>query len=54
MQARRNPKIAALARALDETRHTGPAASAGWTDRMADRMRGARPAGRGGFGGTAG
>jgi AcrR family transcriptional regulator len=41
MQAWRNPKIAALARALDETRHTDPAASAAWADRTADRMRGA-------------
>jgi AcrR family transcriptional regulator len=41
MQAWRNPKIAALARALDETRHADPSASAAWADRMADRMRGA-------------
>jgi AcrR family transcriptional regulator len=41
MQTWRNPKIAALARALDETRHADPAASAAWADRMADRMRGA-------------
>jgi AcrR family transcriptional regulator len=41
MQAWHNPKIAALARALDETRHADPAASAAWADRMADRMRGA-------------
>ncbi len=41
MQTWRNPKIAALARALDETRHADPPASAAWADRMADRMRGA-------------
>ncbi|HEV3293358.1 MAG TPA: helix-turn-helix domain-containing protein, partial [Streptosporangiaceae bacterium] len=41
MQAWRNPTIAALARALDETRHADPSASAAWADRMADRMRGA-------------
>ena len=41
LQAWRNPKIAVLARALDETRHADPSASAAWADRMADRMRGA-------------
>ena len=41
MQAWRNPKIAALARALDETRHADPSASAAWAGRMADRRRGA-------------
>jgi AcrR family transcriptional regulator len=41
MQAWRNPKIAALARALDDTRHADPAASAAWADRTGNRMRGA-------------
>ncbi len=41
MQAWRNPKIAAVARALDDTRNADPAASAAWADRMACRMRGA-------------
>ena len=41
MQTWHNPKIAPLARALDETRHADPSASAAWADRMADRMRGA-------------
>jgi AcrR family transcriptional regulator len=41
VQTWHNPKIAALARALDETRHADPAAAAAWADRMADRMRGA-------------
>jgi AcrR family transcriptional regulator len=41
MQAWRNPKIAALARALDDTRYADPAASAAWADRTGNRMRGA-------------
>jgi AcrR family transcriptional regulator len=41
VQTWHNPKIAALARALDETRHADPAAAAAWADRTADRMRGA-------------
>jgi AcrR family transcriptional regulator len=41
VQAWRNPKIAAAARALDDTRHADPAASAAWTDRTGNRMRGA-------------
>ena len=41
MQSWHNPKIAPLARALDETRHADPSASAAWADRMAERMRGA-------------
>ena len=41
MQAWRNPKIAALARALDDTRHADPSASAAWADRIGNRMRGA-------------
>jgi AcrR family transcriptional regulator len=41
MQAWRNPKIAALARALDNARHTDPSASAAWRDRTGNRMRGA-------------
>ena len=41
VQTWHNPKIAALARALDETRRTDPAVSAAWADRTADRMGGA-------------
>ena len=41
MQARRNPRIAPLARALDQSRHEDSAAGAAWRDRMANRMRGA-------------
>ena len=40
MQTWHNPKIAAAARALDDTRHADPAAAA-WADRTGDRMRGA-------------
>jgi len=38
MQTWHNPKIAALARALDDTRHADPSASAAWADRTGDRM----------------
>jgi len=41
MQAYRNPKIAAAARALNATRHADPAAAAAWADRTGNRMRGA-------------
>ena len=41
MQARRNPRIAPLARALDQARHTDRAASAAWRDRTGNRRRGA-------------
>jgi AcrR family transcriptional regulator len=41
VQTWHNPKIAALARALDDTRHADPSAAAAWADRTADRMRGA-------------
>ena len=41
MQARRNPRIASLARALDQYRHGDEAAMAAWRDRTANRMRGA-------------
>jgi AcrR family transcriptional regulator len=41
MQTWHNPKIAAIARALDSTRHTDPAAAAAWRDRTGNRMRGA-------------
>jgi AcrR family transcriptional regulator len=41
MQAWHNPQIAALARALDDSRHADPAASAAWHDRTGNRMRGA-------------
>ena len=38
MQAWRNPSFAAAARALDDTRHTDPAAAAAWADRTGNRM----------------
>jgi AcrR family transcriptional regulator len=41
MQAWRNPRIAPLARALDQARHTDRAASQAWRDRTDNRMRGA-------------
>jgi hypothetical protein len=44
MQARRNPRIASLARALDQSRHGDDPAATAWRDRTANRMRGARAA----------
>jgi AcrR family transcriptional regulator len=41
MQARRNPRIASLARALDQSRHGDEPAAAAWRDRTANRMRAA-------------
>jgi AcrR family transcriptional regulator len=41
MQARRNPRITPLARALDQARTTDQAAAAAWRDRTDNRMRGA-------------
>jgi len=41
MQARRNPRIASLARALDQYRYGDDPARAAWRDRTANRMRGA-------------
>jgi AcrR family transcriptional regulator len=41
MQARRNPSIASLARALDQSRNGDDAATAAWRNRTANRMRGA-------------
>ena len=41
MQARRNPRIAAVARALDETRHADDPAATAWRDRTANRLRAA-------------
>jgi hypothetical protein len=41
MQARRNPRVASLARALDQSRHGDDPATAAWRDRTANRMRGA-------------
>src|SRR5271165_177684 len=38
VQTWHNPKIAALARALDDTRHADPSAAAAWADRTGDRM----------------
>src|SRR3954463_2374500 len=38
MQARRNPGIAAVARALDQTRHGDDPAAAAWRDRTANRL----------------
>lgn len=40
VQTWHNPRIAAVVRALDATRHADPAAAAAWDDRAADRMRG--------------
>ena len=42
MQATRNPRIAAVARALDASRHEDDAAAKAWRDRSGNRMRGAR------------
>jgi AcrR family transcriptional regulator len=41
MQARRNPRIASLARALDQSRNGDDPTTAAWRDRAANRMRGA-------------
>src|SRR3954469_2492091 len=41
MQADRNPRIAVLARALDQSRHGDGPADAAWRDRTANRMRAA-------------
>lgn len=41
VQTWHNPRIAAVARALDAARHADPAAAAAWADRGADRMSGA-------------
>jgi AcrR family transcriptional regulator len=41
MQARRNPRIALVARALEGSRHDDSEAAQAWHDRMANRMRGA-------------
>ena len=41
MQARRNPRIAAVARALDQSRHADDPAAAAWRDRTANRLRAA-------------
>jgi AcrR family transcriptional regulator len=41
MQARRNPRIASVARALDQYRYGDEAAMVAWRDRTANRMRGA-------------
>jgi AcrR family transcriptional regulator len=41
VQTWHNPKIAALARALDHTRYADPSVAAAWADRLNDRMRGA-------------
>ena len=41
MQARRNPRIAQLARALDQSRHGDDPAATAWRDRTANRMRAA-------------
>jgi hypothetical protein len=42
VQTWHNPRIAALARALDSARHSDPAAAAAWQDRADDRMRDAQ------------
>ncbi len=41
MQAERNPRIAPFARALARVRHSDPAVSLAWSNRMQNRMRGA-------------
>ena len=41
MQVRRNPRIAPLARALDQARREDEAAAAAWHDRSQNRLRGA-------------
>lgn len=41
MQARRNPRIAPLARALDQSRHADDPAATAWRDRTANRLRAA-------------
>jgi hypothetical protein len=41
VQTWHNPRIAAIARALDATRRGDPAAAAVWKDRTVERMRGA-------------
>ena len=41
MQARRNPRIALFARALDASRHDDPEAAQAWHDRTGNRLRGA-------------
>ena len=41
MQARRNPRIATLARALDQARREDEAAAVAWRDRSQNRVRGA-------------
>ena len=41
MQARRNPRIASLARALDQSRHADDPATAAWRNRTENRMRAA-------------
>lgn len=41
MQARRNPRIAVLARALDQSRHEDDSTTVAWRDRTANRMRAA-------------
>jgi AcrR family transcriptional regulator len=43
VQTWHNPRIAALARAVDSARHTDAAAAAAWQDRADDRMRDALP-----------
>jgi AcrR family transcriptional regulator len=42
MQARRNPALWAVARALDAVRRTDAAAERAWQDRLADRLEGCR------------
>lgn len=41
LQSCRNPRIASVARALDQARHIDRAASVAWRDRTDNRMRGA-------------
>jgi AcrR family transcriptional regulator len=46
MQTWHNPKIAAIARALDSTRHTDPSSAAAWRDRTSNRLRSTSTAAR--------
>jgi hypothetical protein len=46
LQTWHNPKIAAIARALDSTRHTDPSSAAAWRDRTSNRLRSTSTAAR--------
>jgi hypothetical protein len=42
LQARMNPRVWAVARALDAVRRSDPEVERSWQDRLANRLRGAR------------